>query len=411
MGISLAFHIVFASLGVGLPVLMLAAEARGLRDPAWRALARRWSRAFAVLFAVGAVSGTVLSFELGLLWPRFMGRFGAAVGVAFTLEAFAFFLEAIFLGIYLYGWTRLSPRAHLLCGVPVALSGAASAAFVTAVNAWMNGPAGIALDGERLVAVDPLAFLRAPAAGAQVVHMLVAAYAASGLAVASVYAWGMLRGRRDPLHRRGLACGLALGLAASAVQPLSGDWAAKTVARAQPVKLAAMEGQWRSEAGAPLRVGPVAVPGGLSWLAYGDRAATVRGLADVAPDARPPAGVVHVAFQLMAAIGVGLLALALWVLALAARRRFPDGKWTLRAITAAGPAAFVAIEAGWTVTEVGRQPWIVQGLFRTARAVTPAPGVQVGLAATVLVYLALGGGAALVLRHLARRARAEAAGG
>src|SRR5262245_16823891 len=193
MALTLGFHIVFACFGMGLPILLLVAEGRFLRtgDPEWRTLARRWSKAFAVLFAVGAVSGTVLSFELGLLWPAFMGRFGAAIGVPFTLEAYAFFLEAIFLGVYLYGWDRLSPRAHWLCGVPIAVSGAASAIFVTTVNAWMNTPVAFTLDASgRVASVDALAALHAPAAAPQVVHMLVAAYLATGLAVAAVYAVG-----------------------------------------------------------------------------------------------------------------------------------------------------------------------------------------------------------------------------
>jgi cytochrome d ubiquinol oxidase subunit I len=411
MGFSLGFHIVFAALGVGLPVLMLVAEGMALRtgDPTWMALARRWSKAFAVLFAVGAVSGTVLSFELGLLWPTFMGRFGASIGLAFTLEGFAFFLEAIFLGIYLYGWQRLSPRAHFWCGVPVAASGAASAIFVVGVNAWMNQP----------VDAGPLAFFRTPAAGPQIVHMVIAAYAATGLGVASVYAAGMLRGRRDPIHRRGMATGLALGLAMSLLQPLSGDWAAKTVARTQPVKLAAMEGQWTTEARAPLRLGgipdeknqrtrfAIEIPGGLSWMAYGDSSATVRGLASFPERDRPPAAIVHVAFQIMVAIGSALILLALVVGLLALRKRLPEGKLLLSAIVLAGPASFLAIEAGWTVTEVGRQPWIVQGLFRTADAVTPAPGLLGSLLLSLAIYFVLAGGALLVLLHLARRARSD----
>src|SRR5262249_3471452 len=247
MGLSLGFHIVFASLGVGLPFLISFAEWRAIRtgDAVWRTLALRWSKAFAVLFAVGAVSGTVLSFELGLLWPEFMGRFGAAIGMPFTLVAYAFFLEAIFLGIYLYGWDRLSPRAHWLSSVPIAISGAASAIFVTTVNAWMNTPVAFTLDvSGRIASVDVLAAMRAPAAAPQVAHMLVAAYVATGLAVAAVYAMGLLRGRRDVAHRRGLAAGLALGLGLAPMQLVVGDWAARTVAKTQPAKLASMEGEW-----------------------------------------------------------------------------------------------------------------------------------------------------------------------
>lgn len=422
LGLSLAFHIVFAVLGVGLPALILFAEWRGLSEPGWRELARRWSHAFAVLFAVGAVSGTILSFELGIAWPTFMGRFGAAIGLPFTLEGFAFFVEAIFLGIYLYGGKRLPPRARVACAVPIAIAGAASAGFVTCVNAWMNAPVGVALDARgQIAALDPWATFRAPAASAEVIHLLAAAYACSGLAVASVYAVGMLRGRRDPHHRRGLAAGLVLGLAASLAQPLTGDYAAKIVARFQPVKLAAMEGQWETRTHAPLRIGglpdeehertrfAIEVPGGLSWLAYGRADAPVSGLSAVPRENRPRTAVVHLAFQVMVGVGGALAALALAVgFVFVRRRRVPESRLLLLAIAAAGPAAFLAVEAGWTVTECGRQPWLVQGLLRTAHGASHAGGLGIALAASIATYLAIAGGTILILRHLAARARAGA---
>ncbi|HXF73375.1 MAG TPA: cytochrome ubiquinol oxidase subunit I [Actinomycetota bacterium] len=425
MAVSLGFHIVFASLGFGLPVLLLFAEDRAIRraDPVWMALARRWSKAFGVLFAVGAVSGTVLSFALGLFWPRFMGRWGAVIGLPFALEAFAFFVEAIFLGIYLYGWDRLPPRAHWLSGIPIAISGAASAWFVVSANAWMQSPVGFRLRGGTVVDVDPIRAMLNPSTPVMTLHMLVAAYMVTGLCVASVYARGMLRGRRDPSHRRGLAAGLALGLALTPVQIVVGDRAAKLVADRQAVKLAAMEGQWETEAGAPLRIGgiplpaqertafAIEVPGGLSWLAYGDPSAVVRGLSSVAPRDRPNVVLVHLAFQTMVAAGFGLLALGVWAaLAALRRRRLPGGRWFLRAVVASGPAAVLAVEAGWIVTEVGRQPWIVQGLMRTAEAVTTRPGVQLHLAGTLFVYGLLAAACTLLLLRLGRRPAEPAPG-
>jgi cytochrome d ubiquinol oxidase subunit I len=421
MAVSLAFHIVFASLGVGLPLMLLIAEYRANRtgDRVWMALTRRWAKAFGILFAVGAVSGTVLSFALGLFWPRLMGRWGAVIGLPFALEAFAFFIEAIFLGIYLYGWDRLSPWTHWLCGWPVAISGAASAWFVVTANAWLQSPVGFELSaGGRVVDVQPIRAMLNPSTPVMTTHMLVAAYMATGLGVASVYAVGMLKGRRDEYHRRGLAVGLVLGLALAPVQIAVGDLAAKLVADRQPVKLAAMEGQWDTQANAPLHIGGIPlpgreetilaleIPGGLSWLAYGRTDAVVTGLKVVPPADRPNVVLVHLAFQLMVAIGFGLLGLGAWSLVARLRRgRLPDGRWFLRAAAAAGPAAFVAIETGWIVTEVGRQPWIVQGVMRTSEAVTTRPGVGIQLAVTIAVYVLLAFACAKLLLLLARKPR------
>jgi cytochrome d ubiquinol oxidase subunit I len=419
MAVSLAFHIVFASLGIGLPLILLIAEYRANRtgDAVWMALARRWAKAFGILFAVGAVSGTVLSFALGLFWPGLMGRWGAVIGLPFALEAFAFFIEAIFLGVYLYGWDRLSPWAHWLCGWPVAISGAASGWFVVAANAWMQSPVGFSLSADgRVVDVQPIRAMLNPSTPVMTTHMLVAAYMATGLGVASVYAAGMLKGRREDYHRRGLAVGLVLGLVLAPVQIAVGDLAAKLVAEHQPVKLAAMEGQWETQANAPLHIGGIPlpgreetilaleIPGGLSWLAYGRTDAVVTGLKVVPPADRPNVVLAHLAFQLMVAIGFGLLGLGVWTLIARLRRgRLPDGRWFLRAATIAGPAAFVAIETGWMVTEVGRQPWIVQGVMRTSEAVTSRPGVGIHLAATIAVYVLLAFACTKLLLLLARR--------
>src|SRR5262245_36664 len=404
MAMSLAFHIIFAVAGITTPLLMLIAEWRWLRtrDETYLTLAKRWAKGTAILFAVGAVSGTVLSFELGLLWPEFMRWAGAIIGMPFSLEGFAFFTEAIFLGIYLYGWQRVSPRAHLAAGAIVALSGAASAIFVVIANAWMNTPAGFRLVDGKPVDIDPIAAMMNPAALGQTIHMLFAAYTSVGFAVAGIHAFLLLRDRRNIFHRRAIAIALAVGGVGALLQPMSGDLLGQMLARHQPVKLAAMEGQFKTEQGAPLRIGgipdeesattpyAIEVPYGLSMLASHDPKATVKGLEDFPRDMWPPVAIVHFAFQMMVAAGVVMMLVALWSAYLVWRRKsLPDSRWFLRAVVAASPLGFIAIEAGWTVTEVGRQPWIIQGVMRTAQAVTPMPGLKIPFVAFTLIYIFL----------------------
>ena len=418
MAISLGFHIVFAEIGVAMPLMMLLAEWRWRRtgERAYLDLAHRWAKGTAVLFAVGAVSGTVLSFELGLLWPGFMRYAGALIGMPFSLEGFAFFLEAIFLGIYLYGWERVGPRAHLAAGAVVALSGAASAVFVVMVNAWMNTPTGFTLDAAGgFATIDPVAAMRSPAAFQQALHMLLAAYAATGMAVAGVHAFMLLRGAGRDFHLRALTIALLVGAPAAVLQPLSGDVSARVVATTQPVKLAALEGQWATERGAPLRIGgwpdaareqtrwALEIPYGLSLLAFHDPYAEVQGLRTVAPADRPPVAVVHLAFQTMVGLGSTMALVALWAAwSLWRRRALAEHHGLLRALVIVAPFGFLATEAGWIVTEVGRQPWVVQGLMRTSAAVTPMPGLVVPMLLFTLLYLGLGAIVVALITSLVR---------
>ncbi len=425
MALSLGFHIVFAAVGMALPLMMLAAEGRWLRkgDPDALRLAKTWAKVTAVLFAVGAVSGTALSFELGLLWPTFMEFAGPLFGLAFAMEGFAFFIEAIFLGLYLYGWDRLSPRAHWLCGIPVAVSGAASGILVLSANSWMQTPAGFDLTPEgRVINVDPVAAFLNPAYGLMALHSTLSVYQAVGFAAAGVYAYALLRDRRPEraaYNRRALVIAMALGGVTALLQPISGDRLAKQTTRYQPAKLAAMEAQFETERGAPLRIGgwpdesagradyAIEIPRMLSFLATGDLDGEVKGLADFPRDQWPPVRVVHVAFQVMVGCGVLMAALAVWFgLAWWRDRRAGRGlsarRWLLRALVLAAPLGFVALEAGWTVTEVGRQPWIVYGVMRTGEAVTPARGVHATLALFTLLYLGLALTLIVLLRRLSR---------
>ncbi len=406
MAMSLAFHIIFAVIGIAMPVLMVIAEWRWRRrgDAIYLELAKRWAKGTAVLFAVGAVSGTVLSFELGLLWPRFMEYAGAIIGMPFSLEGFAFFTEAIFLGVYLYGWDRISPRAHLLAGVMVAISGAASGIFVVTANAWMNSPTGFDLVDGRMVNIDPIRAMLNPGSFPQALHMTLAAYAATGLAVAGIHAFLLLRRPNHPFHRRALGIALMVGAPAAILMPLSGDISARYVARWQPAKLAAMESLFETTRGAPLVIGgipdvasrtmrwSIEIPKALSLLAFHDANAEVKGLDQFAETDWPPVAIVHIAFQVMVALGTLMALVSLWALWVRWRGRdLSEERALLRALVVVAPLGMIAIEAGWVVTEVGRQPWIVYGIVRTADAVTPMQGLVYPFALFTLLYLFLAG--------------------
>lgn len=414
MGMSLGFHIVFAAIGIGLPMLMAISEALYLRTgrPVFLELSKRWSRGAAILFTVGAVSGTVLAFELGLLWPGFMEKAGAIIGMPFSLEGFAFFTEAIFLGLYLAGWNRLPPLVHWLCGVIVAVSGALSGIFVVTANSWMNAPAGFTIVDGKITNIDPIAAMLNPASFHEVLHMTLAAYVATGFAAAAIHAFFVLRDRGNQFHRSALGIALTVGCISAPLQIISGDFSARSVAKLQPAKLAAMEALYKTQRGAPLRLGGIpddesktiryalTIPRGLSLLSTHNPNAKVLGLEEFPRKDWPDTRVVHWAFDLMIVAGTTLLVLSIAAASLAWKhRRLPDRKWFLRALVAAGPLGFVAIEAGWTVTEVGRQPWIIYGVMRTEEAVTPMGGIAIPFLAFTLLYVFL----SVIVFYLLRR--------
>jgi len=404
MALSLAFHIIFAAIGIAMPWLMAIAEYLWLRrgDRLYLSLARRWARGTAIFFAVGAVSGTVLSFELGLLWPTFMRYAGGIIGMPFSLEGFAFFTEAIFLGIYLYGWERVPPRMHLLAGILVGLSGVFSGLFVIMANSWMNTPTGFRLENGQPVDINPIAAMFNPAWPHEALHMTIAAFLATGFGVAGLHALMLLRRPTDRFHRAALGIALSVGVIAALIMPISGDYAGRQVYRLQPAKLAAMEGEFETQRCAPLRIGGIPIPSegttrfaleipcGLSLLAAHNPNAEVKGLNAFPPSDRPNPIIPHLAFQIMVGIGVFLFLLGLWATWSYVRRRaLPASRWFLRLLIIAAPLGFLGIETGWFVTEVGRQPWIIYGVMRTKDAVTPMTGLTVPFALFTLLYFLL----------------------
>ncbi len=418
MGTSLAFHIIFASLGVGLPLLLCIAEGLALwhKDTGWMTLTRRWTKAFALLFAIGAVSGTILSFEIGLLWPTYTKFSGSIIGLPFALEGFAFFLEAIFLGLYLYGWERLSPRAHWLCSFPLWISGAFSAWFIVSANAWMNTPAGFEIHNGQVTGINPLQAIFNPSTPYETTHMLLAAYVATGFGVAAVYALQILRGKRESYYRKGLVLALALGAIAIPLQIFDGDLSARSLVDLQPAKLAAMEGVFHTEQGVPIKIGGIVddktgqvlyaieIPDLLSILGKGDPHATIIGLDKFAPQDQPDPFFVHPSFDGMVGSGFFLLFIAgvFWLLYFRGKRVVPENRLLLWGIVLAGPLSFIAIELGWMVTELGRQPWVIYNILRTQNAVTTAPGLDISFAIFSGIYVVLAITLTVLLLRLAR---------
>jgi cytochrome d ubiquinol oxidase subunit I len=414
--LSFAVHIPLVCFGIAFPAMVLFAEWLYHRtgDDVYRTVARRWTRIMVALFAVGVITGTILSFEMGLLWPNFTATFGSVFGLGFAIEGFSFFMEAIFIGIYVYGWDRLSPRAHLLSGLPIVITGFTGSWMVVAVNGWMNHPQGFRLVNGNAVDVRPVhALFFNTYFWHELIHMYIAGYMVTGFVMAAVYAVSRLRGRWSRYERVALAIPLTIAALASPVQVLVGDWAGREVARAQPTKLAALEGLPRTEKGAPIHIlgiftdnqikYGIKIPRLLSLLAFHDPNHVVEGLDRVRPADRPPVNVVRFAFQTMVGIGTLLALLGIvYIVVRIRRRRLPESAWFYRAVALAGPLSIVALIAGWTVTEVGRQPWVVYRVMRTADAVTGASGIPFGYALLAAVYAAVAVAVWWILRRLAR---------
>ncbi|TDO24785.1 cytochrome ubiquinol oxidase subunit I [Pedobacter duraquae] len=404
MAFSLGFHIVFACIGMVMPFFMTVAHFIWLKtkNPVYRDVTKAWSKGVAIFFATGAVSGTVLSFELGLLWPKFMEHAGPIFGMPFSLEGTAFFIEAIALGFYLYGWGRLKPWFHWATGVVVGISGLLSGILVVAANSWMNSPAGFEFADGQYFNIDPVKAMFNDAWFSQALHMSIAAFASTGFAVAGVHALMILRNKNVQFHHKAFKIAAIFATIAACLQPLSGDISAKDVANRQPAKLAAMEAHFHTEKSAPLIIGgipdeknetvkyAIEIPGMLSFMAHGDFKSEVKGLDSIPKADRPPVAVTHYAFQIMVGLGMIMLGIAaLYFFALWKKRNWLAQNWMHKVFVFATPAGFIALEAGWTVTEVGRQPWIIHGVMRTADAVTPMPGIAWSFYLFTAVYISL----------------------
>lgn len=404
MTVSFVFHIVFACIGMTMPWLMFIAEWKWIktRQKVYLDLAKAWARGVAIFFAVGAVSGTVLSFELGLLWPGFMEHAGAIIGMPFSWEGTAFFLEAIALGVFLYGRGRVSDRVHLFSGMVVGIAGVISGIFVVAANAWMNSPAGFDWVNGQAINIDPFKAMFNKAWFHEALHMTVAAFVSTCFAVAGIHAYLLMRHKGNEFHRKAIRIAMALGAVSAILQPLTGDFAAKRVAELQPTKLAAMESLFKTSKPASLIIGGIPneeeetvsygihIPKALSYLAHGDFNAEVEGLDKTPKENRPPVAIVHIAFQVMVLLGTLMMIAGLLYLVFQFKwKENLEKRWWLKTLVWLTPAGFIAVDAGWIVTEVGRQPWIIYGIMKTKDAVSPMPGLQFSLYIVTLVYLAL----------------------
>lgn len=403
MALSLGFHIVYACIGMVMPFFMAVSHFQWIKtgNEVYKNVTKAWSKGVAIFFATGAVSGTVLSFELGLLWPTFMRHAGPIFGMPFSLEGTAFFIEAIALGFFLYGWGRFNKWFHWFTGVIVGISGLASGILVVAANAWMNSPAGFDFLNGEYINVDPIAAMFNDAWFSQALHMTLAAFVATGFAVAGVHALLILRNKNTTFHLAAFRTAALFAAVAALLQPLSGDLSARDVADRQPAKLAAMEAHFHTTERAALIIGgipneetkqvdfAIQIPGLLSFLAHGNFQEQVIGLDRIPEDEQPPVAIVHYAFQTMVAIGVFLLIIAILFLFFLRNNRWKQNRWLLKLFVISIPLGFIAVEAGWTVTEVGRQPWIIYGFMRTDEAVTSMPGIQWSLLIFTVVYITL----------------------
>jgi cytochrome d ubiquinol oxidase subunit I len=403
MALSLGFHIIYACIGMVMPFFMAVSHYQWIRtrQDVYKNLTKAWSKGVAIFFATGAVSGTVLSFELGLLWPTFMKHAGPIFGMPFSLEGTAFFIEAIALGFFLYGWNRFNVWFHWFTGVIVGISGLASGILVVSANAWMNSPTGFDYVNGEYLNIDPIKAMFNDAWFSQALHMTLAAFVATGFAVAGVHAIMILQKKNVLFHSKAFKIAAIFASTAAILQPISGDFSAKDIARRQPAKLAAMEAHFHTQKSAPLIVGgipdvknkkvdyAIELPGMLSFLAHGDFKSEVIGLDKIPVEEQPPVAVVHYAFQIMVGCGVIMMLIALILFIALFKKNWFYSTWLLKLFVVGLPLGFIAVEAGWTVTEVGRQPWIIQGIMRTVDAVTPMPGIVWSFYLFTIVYLSL----------------------
>lgn len=421
-GMTLGFHAIFATLGVAIPLMIAIAEIIGIRkkDPHYILMAKRWSRGFVISVAVGVVTGTAISLQLALVWPHFLKLAGNVIALPLFMEVFAFFFEAIFLGIYLYTWERFkNPYIHWLLTIPVVAGAGMSAVFITTVNGFMNQPGGFAMEGGEFTAVDPVQAMLNTAAFSKVFHVLSSAYLTGAALLGGIAAFTMLKKGVSAYHKKALKLMMAVVLLFGLLNTLAGDVSAKFLAEHQPEKLAAAEWHFETESSADLVllgwlnaeyeiIGALHLPKFLSFLAFGNFDAKVTGLDEFPLDERPPL-LVHYLFDLMAGIGFALLGISLlYFLLVLWKKRNELNKWMLRVIALGAPLAFLGVELGWFFAEIGRQPWIIRGYMRVEEAATTSPSVKILFFLFLLLYIVLGSLCVLVLRRLFNNNPAEA---
>jgi len=404
MAISLGFHIIYACIGMVMPLFMAVSHFKWIKtgNPVYKNVTQAWSKGVAIFFATGAVSGTILSFELGLLWPKFMEHAGPIFGMPFSLEGVAFFIEAIALGFFLYGWNKFNKWFHWGTGVLVGISGIASGILVVSANSWMNNPAGFDYANGQYLNVDPIKAMFNGSWFNEALHMTIAAFSATGYAVAGIHALMIYRKRNIQFHTKAFKIAIIFGAVAAILQPFSGDLSAKNAYKTQPAKLGAMEAFFHTQPYAPLVLGGIPdsfnkkvnygmeIPGLLSFLLFDDFKHPVNGLDKIPVQNQPPIAVTHMAFEIMIAIGsVMMLIGILYFIALWKKKSWLSKSWFLKLFILSTPFGFIAVEAGWTVTEVGRQPWIIQGIMRTSDAVTPMPGIHYTFYVFTFIYFTL----------------------
>lgn len=420
--LTLAFHIIFATIGVGVPIMISIAEFIGVKknDQHYLLLARRWARGFVVTVAVGVVTGTCIGLQLSLLWPSFMEVAGQLISLPLFLETFAFFFEAIFLGIYLYTWDRFKkPIYHWLLTIPIVIGSTLSAVFITVVNAFMNTPQGFTIEGRTITGIDPIAAFFNPAAPSKVFHLVMSSYMASAFVLAGITAFMMLKGRKGDYHKKALKLTMVSALIFSFGTALAGDLSAKFLAEYQPEKLAAGEWHFETEEGADLILfgtlneqgevkNAIRIPKMLSFLSYGDFNAEVTGLNEIAKDERPPL-FIHYMFDTMVSVGMfSIFISVLFVVLMMWKRGDPFKKWLLWPIAAAGPLSIIGIEAGWFFAEFGRQPWILRGYMKVAEGATTSNHVGIMLILFFFLYGVLGTLTITALRKIFKNNPAEA---
>jgi cytochrome d ubiquinol oxidase subunit I len=408
--LTIAFHYIYPPLSIGLGLLLVLMEGIYLRtrDPLWQQITRVWVRIFGLTFAMGVATGIVMEFEFGTNWAAYSRFVGDVFGSALAAEGiFAFFLESGFLALLLFGWDRVGPRVHFLGTVMVCLGAHFSAVWIVVANSWMQTPAGFHLVGTpphvRAEITDFWAMVFNPSSVDRLTHTVLGAWQAGAFLVLSVSAWYLLRGRHLPFARKSMKLGLVVALFASLASLVTGDLSARGVAKNQPVKLAALEGVYPASEPAGLHlfgwvdergervIGPQ-IPGLLSWMIHDDATWPVPGLAAVPPGDRPPVNLTFQAFHLMVATGMALIGLSLLGTLLLWRGRLFRTRWLLWLFVPAVLGPQLANQLGWMAAELGRQPWIVQGLMRTRDGLSPsvdAGEVMVSLVLFTAVYALL----------------------